>query len=61
MALSKAIIGELRSILREEYGADVNDVEAAEIGTNLVRYFDLLAQIDHRASQESAQKERAPP
>ncbi len=61
MTLSPALIGELQVILREEYGAEVDSTEAAEIGTNLVRYFDFIARIDHRACQESGQAERAPP
>lgn len=50
MPLSRPLIGELRVILREEYGVDVSDKEAKEIGTNLVRYFSLLAKIDSRES-----------
>lgn len=48
MTLSNALIGELRVILREEYGKEVSDAEASEIGKNLVRYFSLLAKVAHR-------------
>jgi len=48
MPLSKALIGELRVILKEEYGTDVSEREADEIGSNLVRYFDFLAKLDHQ-------------
>lgn len=49
MALSKPLIDELRVILREEYGTEVSETEAAEIGQNFVRYFDHLIKIVHRA------------
>lgn len=49
MAISKPLIGELRIILRDVYGTDVSEQEATEIGTNFIRYFDLLAKIDHQS------------
>lgn len=48
MSLNEATIQELRQILKEDYGQEVNDKEAFEIATNLVGYFDLLAKIYHR-------------
>ncbi|MDO8648692.1 MAG: hypothetical protein Q7R81_02820 [Candidatus Peregrinibacteria bacterium] len=52
MTLSKALIGELQIILREEYGAEISETEAAEIGLNFVRYFDQLIKITHRAENK---------
>lgn len=49
MPLSPSLIGELRVILREEYGVDVDDMEAEEIAMNLVRYFSLLEKINSRS------------
>jgi len=46
--LSEAIIQELKQILKEEYGRDVDLKEASEIAYNLVNYFNLLAKIHHR-------------
>jgi hypothetical protein len=53
MTLSKSLIGELRAILREEYGVEVSEIEAAEIGQNFVSYFDQLIKITHRAENET--------
>lgn len=68
MALSKALIGELRVILKEEYGADVSEAEAAQIGQNFVRYCDQVIKIIHRAEKDTPpptppdpHRERAPP
>ena len=58
MPLSKPLIGKLRLILRKNYGADVTEAEAEEIGTNLVRYYDHLAMLTYREVQP---KEEKPP
>ena len=60
MTLSNALIGELRVILQEEYGADVSEAEAVEIGTNLVRYFSLLGKIGNRDATASIEHEQLP-
>ena len=49
--LSEAIIQELKQILEEEYGRDVNLKEASEIAHTLVGYFNLLAKIRHREKE----------
>ena len=46
--MSEKIVHELKQILKEEYGQDVNLKEASEIAYNLVNYFNLLAKIRHR-------------
>lgn len=43
--LSEETIQELKQILKEEYGQDVDLKEASEIAYTLVSYFDLLAKI----------------
>lgn len=53
MPLSRPLIGELRMILREEYGVEVSDKEAEEIGMNFVRYFAFLEKIDNRPDPPS--------
>ncbi|MDI6809816.1 MAG: hypothetical protein QME66_12705 [Candidatus Eisenbacteria bacterium] len=47
-ALSQQMIEELRGILKEDYGQEVNSIEVFEIATTLVGYFDLLARIDRQ-------------
>lgn len=49
--LSEATIQELKQILKEEYGRDVNLKEASEIAHTLVGYFNLLAKIRHREEE----------
>lgn len=46
--MSEKIVHELKQILEEEYGQDVDLKEASEIAYNLVNYFNLLAKIYHR-------------
>jgi hypothetical protein len=46
--LSETTIQELKQILKEEYGRDLDLREASEIAHNLVGYFNLLAKIRHR-------------
>ena len=46
--LSEKTIEELRLILREDYGREINRAEASEIALGMVGYFDLLANIWHR-------------
>jgi hypothetical protein len=46
--LSDATIQELKQILKEEYGRNVDLKEVSKIAHTLVGYFDLLAKIRHR-------------
>lgn len=61
MPLSKGLIGELRGILKQEYGVDVSEAEAAQIGQNFVRYFDQVIKIIHRAEQDAPKPPERPP
>ncbi len=49
--LAKETIDELSVILREEFGADLTDVEAYEVGTSLVGLFDQLSELDRKDKQ----------
>lgn len=51
--LSPLLIKELETILKEEYAKDLRAEEVAQIANNLVGYFDLLAQINHRESTKN--------
>lgn len=46
--LSETTIQELKQILKEEYGRDLDLKEASETAHTLVDYFDSLAKIYHR-------------
>ena len=51
--LSEATIQELKQILKEEYGRDVNIKEASEIAHTLVDYFNLLTKIYHQMKTQN--------
>jgi hypothetical protein len=46
--VSQQIVEELKTIIKEDYGKDLETKEVAQIAENLVNYFDLLAKIYHR-------------
>jgi uncharacterized protein YgfB (UPF0149 family) len=46
--VSQELIEELKTIIKEDYGEDLETKEVAQIAENLVNYFDLLAKIYHR-------------
>lgn len=48
MAVSKELISELQTIIKEDYGQELELQEVSLIANNLVKYFDLLAKIHHR-------------
>lgn len=52
--LTLELVKEFQNIIREEYGIDLSDKDAAEIADNMTGYFDLLAKIHHR-DQTSAE------
>lgn len=52
--ISKELITELQTIIREEYGKEISFPEVSEIANGLVGYFDLLAKIHHRDKTEKA-------
>jgi len=46
--VSKELILELQTIIREESGKEVTFEEASKIANGLVGYFDTLAKIQHK-------------
>ena len=46
--IRQQLIEELKMIIKEAYGENVNLKEVSEIAHNLVNYFNLLAKIHHR-------------
>jgi hypothetical protein len=51
--LSQERIDELRQILKEDFGREVNQADASDIAYTLVGYYDLLAKIYHREKTEN--------
>lgn len=48
MIVKESLIEELQKIIKKEHGLDLTLHEVAEIGNNLVGYFDLLGKIYHQ-------------
>ncbi len=48
MPISQKLLNELKDILKEDYGEELNQKELFEVGNGLVLYFDLLARIYSR-------------
>ena len=48
--LSTQTIGELKTIVLEEYGRDLSLEETSDLANGLVSYFDLLAEVQHRST-----------
>jgi hypothetical protein len=46
--LSPELLEELRRIVREDFGRELDDGELFEFGENLLSYFELLAKISSR-------------
>ncbi len=61
MPISQELLNELRDILKEDYGKELNQKELFEVGNSLVLYFDLLAKIHSRNKLKSINSERDNP
>lgn len=51
MVVSKELILELQTIIKEDYEREVDFSQASSIANGLVDYFDLLAKIHHRDNE----------
>lgn len=50
--ISKQLLQELKIIIGEEYGENLDDSQVYAIGNGLVKYWDLLSKIFQKISQE---------
>lgn len=50
--ISQKMIEEFKHIYKEEYGVDLTDSQASEIGNNLVGFFKVLIKVDQREKQK---------
>jgi hypothetical protein len=53
--LKKELLNELREIVKEDFGKNLNDEELFEFGNNLLFYFELLAKIYFREKESSSE------
>jgi len=51
MNLSEKAIKEFKEIWEKEYGIAITDAQAQEYGTNLVKFFEILIDVDRRKQQ----------
>ncbi len=60
MPISQELLNELKDILKEDFGEELNPKELFEVGNGLVLYFDLLAKIYSRIrlKSESLKKDK---
>lgn len=49
--VSQQLLYELKEIIKEEHGQDLEMEKISQIGNGLVGYFDLLAKIHHEDNQ----------
>ena len=52
--LSKQAIEEYQKIMKEEFGQDITVAEAEEQGTRLLKFFEILIEIDGRQDNKQA-------
>ena len=57
--ISQKLVEELKIIIKEDYGREVNDKEAFEIANNLADYFDLSAKIYHQIKTQKEKNEKS--
>lgn len=58
MAVSKERILELQTIIKEDYGREVDFLQASSIANDMVGYFDLLARLYHQHNEYENGAER---
>ena len=50
--LSKQAIEEYQNIMKEEFGQDITVAEAEEQGTRLLKFFEVLIEIDRKNKKQ---------
>ncbi len=51
--VSQQLLQELKEIIKDEYGQDLEIDKVSQIGNGLVGYFDLLAKMHHEINQNN--------
>jgi len=50
--ISQTLVAEFQQAIQNEYGRDISLKDSAEILTDLISYYDLLAKIHHKGLVE---------
>jgi hypothetical protein len=50
--LNQQLLGELETILKEDYGLAISQKETKELGDSLVKFFELLATIEQSPKEK---------
>ncbi len=58
---SQLLIEELKKIIREDYGKDLEKREVASIGEHILKWFNLLAEIYYREKTNKRYEENKNP
>lgn len=58
--VSQQLLDELKNIIKEEYGQDLEMEKVSQIGNGLVGYFDLLAKMYHENNQDDENEYEIP-
>ncbi|NTV40777.1 MAG: hypothetical protein HGA61_00690 [Candidatus Moranbacteria bacterium] len=58
--VSQQLLNELKEIIKQEYGQDLEMEKISQIGNGLVGYFDLLAKIHHKTNQQNENEYELP-
>lgn len=58
--VNQQLLNELKEIIKEEYGQDLEMENVYQIGNGLVGYFDLLAKIHHENNQHNENEYEIP-
>ena len=58
--VSQQLLDELKEIIKEEYGQDLEMDKISQIGNGLVGYFDLLAKMHHQNKQNNENDHEIP-
>lgn len=59
MAVSKALILELQTIIREDYGKELEFLQVSILANDMVGYFDLLAKLHHQHNEYESPKKQS--
>ena len=60
MQLTQEAIDEFKAIYKKEFGEDISDAEALEMGTRLLRVFHILLEVGNEGTENKPQNNQLP-
>lgn len=60
MQLTQEAIDEFKAIYKTEFGEDISDAQAREMGTRLLRVFHILLEVSHEGTENKPQNDSLP-